>query len=85
MQRSLYGTIVPILTEFLGLPDVEVESYETNEDGLTLSVESLQQVSNLTPLRHSEPPPASESWPSGARPAHQPLPQDVAAGKSSPV
>lgn len=32
--------MVPLLTELLGLPGIDVESYETNEDGLTLSIEA---------------------------------------------
>lgn len=32
--------MVPTLTELLGLPGIDVEFYETNQDGLTLSVEA---------------------------------------------
>jgi transposase len=32
--------MVPLLTELLGLPGIDVESYETSEDNLALSVEA---------------------------------------------
>ncbi len=31
--------MVPLLTELLGLPGVNVESYEANEDGLILDMD----------------------------------------------
>lgn len=36
--------MVPLLTELLGLPGIDVESYEETEDGLILSVEAYSDA-----------------------------------------
>lgn len=63
--------MVPLLTQLLGLPSVDVESYEETGDELILSVEKHEE-SAYCPL-------------SGSRLTHQSLSQDLAEGKSSSV
>lgn len=50
--------MVPLLTELLGLPGIDVESYEETEEGLILCVEAHAEIAtcprcgNLSPYLH---------------------------------